>query len=88
MNPQVDGGGDAVSLVLEQRRRIRDFTDKVRSGEILGHTGRPIKNIISVVSQADRAHASPVIRRTPASQPANQPTKQPTKQPILYLAAP
>lgn len=41
-------GVDVVKLVHEQLARIQQFTERIRSGELRGHTGRPIKNIVSV----------------------------------------
>ena len=39
---------DAVKLVHQQLDRIKEYTEAVRNGKIRGHTGRKIRNIISV----------------------------------------
>ena len=41
-------GVDVVSLVHDQQERIHKFSDDVRNGILRGHTGRRIKNVISV----------------------------------------
>jgi glucose-6-phosphate isomerase len=41
-------GQDVVAEVHAVLARMRDFTDRVRSGEFKGYTGKPIKNVINV----------------------------------------
>lgn len=41
-------GVDAVKEVHEVLESIREFTDAVRSGELLGYTGKRLRNIVSV----------------------------------------
>jgi glucose-6-phosphate isomerase len=41
-------GQDVVADVHAVLARMRDFTDRVRSGEFKGYTGKPIKNVINV----------------------------------------
>jgi glucose-6-phosphate isomerase len=41
-------GRDVVAEVHEVLDRMSAFCDRVRSGEWLGHTGRPIKNIVNI----------------------------------------
>jgi len=44
---QVDGV-DVVSAVHEVLARMGEFSDRVRRGRWLGHTGRPIRNIVNI----------------------------------------
>jgi len=41
-------GVDVVAQVHEVLARMGSFAERVRSGEWLGHTGRPIKNVINI----------------------------------------
>jgi glucose-6-phosphate isomerase len=41
-------GQDVVAEVHGVLARMRDFSDRVRSGEFKGYTGKPIKNVINV----------------------------------------
>jgi glucose-6-phosphate isomerase len=41
-------GQDVVADVHAVLARMRDFSDRVRSGEFKGYTGKPIKNVINV----------------------------------------
>jgi glucose-6-phosphate isomerase len=41
-------GQDVVTDVHAVLARMRDFSDRVRSGEFKGYTGKPIKNVINV----------------------------------------
>ena len=41
-------GADVVRQVHEVLDRMADFTNRVRSGEWKGHTGKPIRNVINV----------------------------------------
>jgi glucose-6-phosphate isomerase len=41
-------GQDVVGDVHAVLRRMRDFSNRVRSGEFKGYTGKPIKNVINV----------------------------------------
>jgi glucose-6-phosphate isomerase len=41
-------GQDVVADVHAVLARMRDFADRVRSGEFTGYTGKPIKNVINV----------------------------------------
>jgi glucose-6-phosphate isomerase len=41
-------GQDVVADVHAVLRRMRDFANRVRSGEFKGYTGKPIKNVINV----------------------------------------
>jgi glucose-6-phosphate isomerase len=41
-------GQDVVAEVHGVLRRMRDFADRVRSGEFKGYTGKPIKNVVNV----------------------------------------
>src|ERR1700730_7413067 len=41
-------GQDVVADVHAVLRRMRDFSDRVRSGEFKGYTGKPLKNVINV----------------------------------------
>ena len=41
-------GQDVVADVHAVLARMRDFSDRVRSGEFRGYTGKPIKNVINV----------------------------------------
>jgi glucose-6-phosphate isomerase len=41
-------GQDVVGDVHAVLRRMREFSDRVRSGEFKGYTGKPIKNVINV----------------------------------------
>jgi glucose-6-phosphate isomerase len=41
-------GQDVVAEVHGVLRRMRDFADRVRSGEFRGYTGKPIKNVVNV----------------------------------------
>jgi len=41
-------GQDVVADVHEVLGRMRDFSNRVRSGEFKGYTGKPIKNVINV----------------------------------------
>ncbi len=41
-------GVDVVKQVHEVLERMGTFAEKVRSGEWLGHTGRPIKNVVNI----------------------------------------
>jgi glucose-6-phosphate isomerase len=41
-------GIDVVSAVREVLGRMAEFADKVRSGRWLGHTGKPIRNIVNI----------------------------------------
>jgi len=41
-------GVDAVKEVHETLDRMGDFAERVRSGEWLGHTGKPIRNVVNV----------------------------------------
>ena len=42
------GGHDVVPEVHEVLGRMRAFADEVRSGRWLGHTGRPIRNVVNL----------------------------------------
>ena len=42
------GGHDVVPEVHEVLHRMRAFADEVRSGRWLGHTGRPIRNVVNL----------------------------------------
>ena len=42
------GGRDVVPDVQEVLARMRGFADEVRSGRWLGHTGRPIRNVVNL----------------------------------------
>jgi glucose-6-phosphate isomerase len=44
---EVDGH-DVVEDVHAILKRMRDFADQVRSGRWLGHTGRPIRNLVNI----------------------------------------
>lgn len=44
---QVDGK-DVLAEVHEVNRRIAEFSDKVRSGQIVGHTGKKLTNIVAI----------------------------------------
>jgi len=41
-------GADVVKQVHETLDRMGDFAERVRSGEWLGHTGKPIRNVVNV----------------------------------------
>jgi glucose-6-phosphate isomerase len=41
-------GTDVVAQVHEVLDRMRAFSDRVRSGEWKGHTGKPIKNVVNI----------------------------------------
>ena len=41
-------GQDAVKDVWEVLDKIKDFTDKVRDGEWLGVTGKPLTNVVAI----------------------------------------
>ena len=41
-------GTDVVAQVHEVLDRMREFSDRIRSGEWKGHTGKPIKNIVNI----------------------------------------
>jgi glucose-6-phosphate isomerase len=41
-------GVDVVKEVHETLERMSDFCERVRSGEWVGHTGRPIRNVVNV----------------------------------------
>jgi glucose-6-phosphate isomerase len=41
-------GTDVVSEVHEVLDRMREFTEHVRSGDWVGHTGKPIRNVINI----------------------------------------
>src|SRR6476659_2926472 len=41
-------GGDVVKEVHETLERMADFSERVRSGEWKGHTGKPIRNVVNV----------------------------------------
>ena len=41
-------GVDVVAQVHEVLDRMADFADRVRRGEWLGHTGKPIKNVVNI----------------------------------------
>ena len=43
-----EGGKDVVPEVWEVLDKIRAFSDKVRKGEWLGVTGKPLKNVVAV----------------------------------------
>src|ERR1700726_3725494 len=45
---RVVDGQDVVADVHAVLERMRDFSDRVRSGEFKGYTGKPIKNVINV----------------------------------------
>jgi glucose-6-phosphate isomerase len=42
------GGTDVVANVHAVNSRIKAFTDKIRSGEISGHTGKKLQNIVAI----------------------------------------
>ena len=42
------GGTDVVKDVHEVNQKIKDFTDKVRSGKISGFTGKKLQNVVSI----------------------------------------
>ena len=44
---EVDGA-DVVAQVHEVLDRMADFSERVRSGQWLGHTGKPIKNVVNI----------------------------------------
>jgi len=44
----VTGGQDVISGVHEVLGRMRDFANRVRSGEFKGFTGKPIKNVVNI----------------------------------------
>ena len=44
----VTGGQDVISDVHEVLGRMRDFANRVRSGEFKGFTGKPIKNVVNI----------------------------------------
>ena len=48
MGSVVVDGVDVVGLVHEQQARIKGFAEAVRNGDLRGHTGRRIKNVVSV----------------------------------------
>ncbi|WP_287876709.1 glucose-6-phosphate isomerase [Aquitalea sp.] len=63
-------GEDVVPAVHDVLRRMQAFTDKVRSGQWLGYTGKPIRNVVNlgiggsdlgplVVQEAMSAYAHP-----------------------------
>ena len=41
-------GVDVVAEVHEVLGRMREFTERVRSGEWAGHTGKPIRNVVNI----------------------------------------
>jgi glucose-6-phosphate isomerase len=41
-------GTDVVAQVHEVLDRMRTFSDRIRSGEWKGHTGKPIKNVVNI----------------------------------------
>ena len=41
-------GQDVVAEVHAVLRRMRDFSNRIRSGEFKGYTGKPIKNVINI----------------------------------------
>jgi glucose-6-phosphate isomerase len=41
-------GSDVVAQVHEVLDRMRAFSDRIRSGEWKGHTGKPIKNVVNI----------------------------------------
>ena len=41
-------GVDVVKQVHDVLERMADFSDRVRSGQWKGHTGRPIKNVVNI----------------------------------------
>jgi glucose-6-phosphate isomerase len=41
-------GVDVVPLVHAVLRKMGDFTDRVRSGTWLGHTGQPVRNVVNI----------------------------------------
>ena len=41
-------GVDVVKQVYDVLERMADFSDRVRSGQWKGHTGRPIKNVVNI----------------------------------------
>jgi glucose-6-phosphate isomerase len=47
-NPVIVNGQDVMPEVNRVLQQMGDFSEKVRSGEWKGHTGRPIKNIINI----------------------------------------
>ena len=44
----VDGEGDVVKAVWEVRDKIQKFSEKVRSGDFKGFTGKDLKNVIVI----------------------------------------
>jgi glucose-6-phosphate isomerase len=42
------GGVDVVAQVHDTLARMSDFASRVRSGALLGHTGKPVRNIVNV----------------------------------------
>ena len=46
--PLFVGGVDVVAQVHDVLERMTDFTERVRSGEWTGHTGKPIKNVVNI----------------------------------------
>lgn len=45
---EVDGEGDVVKAVWEVRDKIEQFSEKVRSGEFKGYTGKDLVNTIVI----------------------------------------
>eukprot|EP00382_Lankesteria_abbotti_P000803 CAMPEP_0113845190 /NCGR_PEP_ID=MMETSP0372-20130328/623_1 /TAXON_ID=340204 /ORGANISM="Lankesteria abbotti" /LENGTH=561 /DNA_ID=CAMNT_0000814213 /DNA_START=148 /DNA_END=1833 /DNA_ORIENTATION=- /assembly_acc=CAM_ASM_000359 len=41
-------GQDVVPLVHEVLQRIKTFSDSIRSGKLLGYTGKPLKNVVCI----------------------------------------
>ena len=41
-------GNDVMPLVREARARMRAFSDAVRGGRLLGHTGKPMRTVINI----------------------------------------
>ena len=59
-------GHDVVAGVHEVLGRMRVFADEVRSGRWLGHTGRPIRNVVNIgIGGSDLARPWPTRRCCP-----------------------
>ena len=41
-------GGDVMPVVRKAKQAMRTFSDAVRSGQLLGHTGKPMRTVINI----------------------------------------
>ncbi len=44
----VSGGKEVMSLVQTELQKIKKFTDRLHRDELLGYTGRPIRNVVNI----------------------------------------